>query len=239
MLGWLTAVVFVTWISFQSLVSFFQPFFFWFLHLSIFLVYPLRPLASFLYGLPLLYLLALTVPPPTTIRPLLRCLPVWRAEAPAEGDILTVSCYAANKRAVLNDELLLCKWPLTDTVSAQQSPIVRLMAAAAAVIVIIFMIAGTSERREVTRGYTGWVGLFTAQWMTLYGKHSLVPFTRNELTLGEYISDTLVLKVKKLLVISFMGMTYRSRHYILFTGVFFQILSDIIPYINPLCTSNI
>lgn len=66
-------------------------------------------------------LLVLTVLPPTTIRPLLCCLPVWRAGAPAEDDILTVSCYTANKRTFLNDELLLWKWFLTDTVSAWQS----------------------------------------------------------------------------------------------------------------------
>lgn len=52
------------------------------------------------------------------------------------------------KGPFLNDELLLCKWPLTDTVSARQSPNVQSMAEAAAVIAIIFMIAGTSERRS-------------------------------------------------------------------------------------------
>lgn len=91
--------------------------------LSIFLVFPLSPLASLLYHLPLLILPVLSVLSLTTIRPLLRCLPVQHAEAPAEGDILTVSCYTANKSTFLNDELLLCKWPLTDTVSARQSPV--------------------------------------------------------------------------------------------------------------------
>ena len=77
--------------------------------------------------------------------------------APAEGDILTVSCYTANKRTFLNDELLLCKCPLTDTVSARQTPEVQSTAAAeaAAVIVIIFMIAGTSERGEERGEVTG------------------------------------------------------------------------------------
>lgn len=150
--------------------SFSQPFCFWFLPLSIFLVFPLSPLVSFLFHLPLLFLL-LTVLPPTTIRPLLGCVPVWHAEAPAEGGILTVSCYTANKRTFLNDELLLCKWPLTDTVSARQSPEVQSTAAAvaAAMIVIIFMIAGPqrgAKRGEVTSGYIGWVGLFTGQWLT-------------------------------------------------------------------------
>lgn len=52
---------------------------------------------------------------------------------------------------------------LTDTVSARHSAIAQLTAAeAAAVIVIIFMIAGSSEKGEVTRGYVGRVGLFTA-----------------------------------------------------------------------------
>lgn len=50
----------------------------------------------------------------------------------------------------MNDELLLCKCPLTDTVSARQTTEVQSTAAAeaAAVIVIIFMIAGTAERGE-------------------------------------------------------------------------------------------
>lgn len=59
----------------------------------------------------------------------------------------------------MNDELLLCKWLLTDTVSARQSPAVRsTVAEAAAVIVIIFMIVGSSQRGEEGRGGRGYVG---------------------------------------------------------------------------------
>lgn len=95
-------------------------------------------------------------------RPVYQC----GAEDPAEDDILTVSCSTANKRTFLNDELLLCKWLLTDTVSARQSPVVRsAVAEPAAVIVIIFMIAGSSQRGDEGRGgrgYGGLVGLFTS-----------------------------------------------------------------------------
>lgn len=69
---------------------------------------------------------------------------------------MTVSCSTTNNRTFLNDELLLCKWLLTDTVSAWQSPAVRsTVAEAAAVIVIIFMIARSSQRGEEGRGGRG------------------------------------------------------------------------------------
>lgn len=98
---------------------------------------------------------------------------MWRAEAPAEGDILTVSCYTANKRAFLNDDLLLCKWILTDTVSARQSPVVQSTAAveAAAVIVIIFMIAGTSERGEGGRSDRGLCWMSRSVYLTVNDLH--------------------------------------------------------------------
>lgn len=150
---------------------------------------------SFLFHLPRLLLLVLAALPPTTIRPLLGCVPVWPAEAPAEGGILTVSCYAANKRTFLNDELLLCKWPLTDTVSARQSPKVQLTAtAAAAMIVIIFMIVGTSKRGEERRSDRGLHWISRSVYCTATDPHmeNMAPFSHcNGLTLSSIFQTRL------------------------------------------------
>lgn len=66
------------------------------------------------------------------------------------------------KGPFLNDEVLLCKLLLSDTVSARRSPALQSTPAdAAAAIVVIFMIAGSSgggEEREVTRSYVARVG---------------------------------------------------------------------------------
>lgn len=150
-------MVCVTGISLQS-----GPFCFWFLPLSVFLVFPL-----------LHRLLVLTAPlDPSTA--------VYRA--PAEGDILTVSCDTANKRTFLNDEPLLCKWPLTD--AARQSPV-----------------GGCDSDHlddcgEVSGGYAGRGGPFTARWLKVFDS-------------GQFVSDTLVLKVKKFVGVCFMGMSCR------------------------------
>ncbi len=158
MLRWLTETLCVTRISFQSLasrqsplLSFPRPFCFWFLPLSLCLVFPLSPLVSFLCHLHLLFLPSSWCYHRPQLHPSLHCLPVWRAEAPAEGDILTVSCYTANKRTFLNDELLLCKWPLTDTVSARHDPEVQWTTAAAEADSDHFHDCG-ARRGEVTGG---------------------------------------------------------------------------------------
>lgn len=75
-----------------------------------------RPFLIHLSVFPLLRRVLVLTPPldPST------AVDARRAEAPAEGDILTASCDTANKGTVFHDELLLCKWPLTDT--ARRSP---------------------------------------------------------------------------------------------------------------------
>lgn len=199
----------------------------------------------FLQRFPPLSLLVLTAPPPTTIRPLLRCLPLRRAEAAAEGDILTVSCYTANKRTFLNDELLLCKWHLTETVSARQSPEVQSTAEAAAVIVIIFMIAGTSERGGEGRSDRGLHWMSRSVYRTVADPHmentaqcpSLVV---NGLTFSSVFQTTLALKVKKLLVICFAGVTCTNRHHRLDLSQIFQALSLVLNHFafNASCSKG-